>query len=139
MNQTFNRSIKVIICFLAFNFIATVVSLYLKVSPNVSDIQTINYLPIIASFFILFCYVYLIWRLIKNDIKALKLCFFFCLLQIVTFKTEVFSIGTNFGAKIGATFIVGSNTVTIDFLTLIIFFLVTKILIASNKQKATVN
>jgi len=50
------------------------------------------------------------------------------LLQIATIENEVFNLMLNYGAKIGAAFVVGETTITINFLALLALFLIAKMI-----------
>jgi len=137
MFDSFNKNIKVIILFLVLNCFATVLSIYIEFSNNMKNNQTLDVVEVIFStLFLLFC-LYLIWKLRHPQIKTLKLCFGFCLLQIVAIESNIFTFTLSNGAKVGAVFEIGSALITIDFLALLILFLIGKV-IKTYEDKANV-
>jgi len=92
------------------------------------ELNTFNYGKAVISGFVLFISAYLGFYLYKKEMKALKLCFWFCLLQIITIESETVSIGLNYGAKIGAVFEVDVAIVTINILALLTLLFTGKVI-----------
>lgn len=128
MLQPFNKSTKAIVFFLVFNFLATALSIYLEFSNYINNSLTLSYSQVIFSIFILWLCIYLMLQLRRVNMKILNLCFWFCLLQTVTIKNDIFTFSLNYGAKVGAAFEIGNTVITINFLALLALFLIRKMI-----------
>jgi len=104
------------------------ISIYLLLFNQDNVLHFSNYGKAIISGFMLLTNAYLIISLHKREMIALKLCFWFCLLQVITIESESFAIGLNYGAKIGAVFEIGIAIVTVNILALLTLFFVGKII-----------
>ncbi len=71
---------------------------------------------------------YLVFHIYKREMIALKLCFWFSLLNVITIESESLFIGLNYGAKIGAVFEVGVAIITVNILALLTLFLAVRII-----------
>jgi len=131
MFDSFSKSTKAIILFLVLNCLASIFSIYLEFSSN---IQTLDFVQVIFSIlFLLFC-LYLLWQFRRPQIKTLKLCFGLCLLQVVAIESDIFTFSLTNGAKVGAAFEVGNALITLDFLALLMLFLVSRMIKAYTSQ-----
>jgi len=137
MFKSFDKSTITVCCFLGLNCFMAVMSIYLVLFNQDSVLHISNYGKAIISGFMVLANGYLIFYLHKREMMALKLCFWFCLLQIVTIESESLAIGLNYGVKIGAVFEIGVATVSINFLALLTLFFVDRI-IRGQKRLTTV-
>ena len=103
-------------------------SIFLLLTGESTGLYAANYGKAIITALVIFASSYLIFHLYKKRIRALKLCFWFCILQIVTIESELLAIGLNYGAKIGAVLEIGNAIVTINILALLTLFLVGNII-----------
>jgi len=134
MFDSFSKSTKAIILFLVLNCIASIFSIYLEFSSNIKNIQTLDFVQVRFSIlFLLFC-LYLLWQFRRPQIKTLKLCFGLCLLQVVAIESDIFTFSLTNGAKVGAAFEVGNALITLDFLALLMLFLISRMIKAYTSQ-----
>ncbi len=92
-----------------------------------------NFGKVMASGFVVLASFYLIFHLYKKEMKALKLCFWFCLLSIISIESESFSIGLNYGVTVGTVFEIGTAIVTINILALLALFFTGKIMLGQKR------
>ncbi len=128
MFESFNKSTITICCFLGVNILVSTISVFLLLTNESLGLHVSNYGNAIISVFVVLASIYLIIHLHKKEIKALKLCFWFCLLQVVTIESELLTIGLSYGVKIGAVWEIGTAIVTINILALLTLFFVNNII-----------
>ncbi len=128
MFKSYNKSTITVCCFLTVNCLMAAISIYLLLFNQDGVLHFSNYGKAIISGFMVLANAYLIFYLHKREMIALKLCFWFCLLQIITIESESLAIGLNYGVKIGAVFEIGVAIVSINILALLTLFFVGKII-----------
>ena len=137
MFQSFNKSTMTICCLLCINILLAAVSIFVLITNQDVGLQASNYGKVLASALVILTSAYLIFHTYKKEMKAVKLCFWFCLLQIITVESESVTIGFSYGAKVGAVFELGEAIVTINILALLTLLFVGKI-ISGQKTYRTV-
>jgi hypothetical protein len=113
---------------LGVNLLVAVTSIFLLLTNQDIGLQVSNYGKVVVSVFVVLASAYLIFHIYKKEMRALKLCFWFCLLQIITIESESLTIGLSYGAKVGAVFEIGLAIVTINVLALLILLFTGKII-----------
>ncbi len=128
MFHSFEKSTITICCLLGVNCLLAAISIYWLFINESGELYALSYGKAIIQCFVLLISAYLVFHLYKGEMKALKLSFWFCLLQIITIESETLTIGLNYGAKIGAVFEIGAAIVTIDVLALLTLLFIGKII-----------
>ena len=137
MFQPFNKSTMTICCLLCINILLAAVSIFVLITNQDVGLQASIYGKVLASALVILTSTYLIFHTYKKEMKAVKLCFWFCLLQIITVESESVTIGLSYGAKVGAVFELGEAIITINILALLTLLFVGKI-ISGKKTYRTV-
>lgn len=137
MFQSFNKSTMTICCLLCINILLAAVSIFVLITNQDVGLQASIYGKVLASALVILTSAYLIFHTYKKEMKAVKLCFWFCLLQIITVESESVTIGLSYGAKVGAVFELGEAIITINILALLTLLFVGKI-ISGQKTYRTV-
>ena len=127
MFQSYNKTRILVCCLLTINALMAAISIFLLLTSQGSGQQFDNYIKALLSGVVLLAASYLIFRLHKKEIKALKLCYWFCLLQLITIENDNLMLGLTFGAKIGAVWQPGQTLVTLNLLALLTLLLVSRI------------
>ena len=128
MFQSFSKSTITICCFLAINIMLAASSIFVLITNQGLGLHASAYGKVLASSLVIFTSAYLLFQIYTKDMKAIKLCFWFCLLQIITVESESLTIGLSYGAKVGAIFELGEAIITINILALLTLFFVGKII-----------
>ena len=126
-----------ICCLLCINILLAAVSIFVLITNQDVGLQASIYGKVLASALVILTSAYLIFHTYKKEMKAVKLCFWFCLLQIITVESESVTIGLSYGAKVGAVFELGEAIITINILALLTLLFVGKI-ISGQKTYRTV-
>ena len=103
-------------------------SIFVLITNQDVGLQASIYGKVLASALVILTSAYLIFHTYKKEMKAVKLCFWFCLLQIITVESESVTIGLSYGAKVGAVFELGEAIITINILALLTLLFVGKII-----------
>ena len=113
------KSRVVIYCYLALNAFVAVFSSYLLVMKGLSESQHTEYLKLGLSTTIVIASIFIIIHLNKSSLLALKLCFWFCLLQLITIEYNGLTFGFSYGLTVGGVFMLEHITLSINFLALL--------------------
>lgn len=132
MFQSFNKSTITICCLLCINILLAAVSIFVFITNQDLGLYASFYGKVLASSLVIFASAYLLFQIYTKDMKAIKLCFWFCLLQIITVESESLTIGLSYGAKVGAIFEVGEAVITINILALLTLLFVGKVMSCQN-------
>ena len=135
MFQSFNKSTMTICCLLCINILLAAVSIFVLITNQDVGLQASIYGKVLASALVILTSTYLIFHTYKKEMKAVKLCFWFCLLQIITVESESVTIGLSYGAKVGAVFELGEAIITINILALLTLLFVGKIISGQKKYR----
>lgn len=106
----------------------TAASIFLLITNQSVGFHASIYGKILALGFVILASGYLIFYIYKKELKAIKLCFWFCLLQIITIESESLTIGLSYGVKVAAIFEIGEAIITINILALFTLLFVGKVL-----------
>lgn len=135
MFQSFNKSTITICCFLGINILLAAASIFVLITKIDVGLHGSIYGKILASGLVILASTYLIFHIYKKEMKAVKLCFWFSLLQIITVESELVTIGLSYGAKVGAVFEIGEAIITINILALLTLLFVGKITSGQKNNK----
>jgi|GEM_PF-1164881 len=128
MFQSYNKTRIIVCCLLAINALVAAISIFLLLTKQGAGLPLDNDIKTLLSGFVLLAASYLIFGLFKKEIKALKACYWFCLLQLITIENDNLILGLTFGAKVGAVWQLGQTLVTLNLLPLLTLLLVSRIL-----------